>query len=251
MKSEVIKRQKGCYLRLPDEFSKVDTVEMFQLKPGYYLLSVPLADKKGAPEETIASEENKVPIPEVKPSVRDQKEGAVLSKLASLGFSKRSPSQLSKVMSAEEMKLLDELVKAGKVLYVHNKKFDEGIYVIETGSQKSPQKQAEPSAMENQLFANGYLVLDGSRDAQALSERLMKQKNSVVGIKGFDGKYYIVTAVYFGKVAAALSGMGDEITPADAAAKGGLSIDGCKAVLKLLAEKGDYIEKKGDFYVKV
>ncbi len=246
MKSEVIKRQKGCYLRLPEEFSKVDAIEMFELKPGYYLLSVPLADKGAAP-----SAEAKPQIPEIRPSAQEQKEAAVLSKLASFGFSKRSPSQLSKVMNAEERGVLEELVKAGKVLYVHNKKYDEGIYIIETGSQKSPQKQAEPSAMENQLFANGHLILDGSRDAQALSERLMKQKNSVVGIKGFDGKYYIVTAAYFGKVAQALAGMGDEITPADAAAKGGISIDGCKAVLKLLAERGDYIEKKGGLYVRV
>jgi hypothetical protein len=246
MKSEVIKRQKGCYLRLPEEFAKFDAIEMFELKPGYYLLSVPLAEKGTAPII-----EAKLPIPEVKPSAQEQKEATVLGKLASYGFSKRSPSHLNKVMTAEEKKTLEELVKAGKVLYVHNKKYDEGIYIIETGSQKSAQKQAEPSAMENQLFANGYLVLDGSGDAQALSERLMKQKNSVVGIRGFDGKYYIVTAVYFSKVAGALEIMGDEITPADAATKGGLAIDGCKAVLKLLAEKGDYIEKKGGVYVRI
>ncbi|MEM4272581.1 MAG: hypothetical protein QXH30_03235 [Candidatus Bilamarchaeaceae archaeon] len=243
MKAEVIKRQRGCYLRLPEEFSMADSVEMFQLKPGYYLLSLPIGGRE--------AQEGKPQVAEKGLSAQEQREARVLAKLASLGFSKRSPSQLAKLMSAEERKVLDGLVKAGKVLYVHNKKYNEGIYIIETGSQKSAQKQAEPGAMENQLFANGYLILEGSKDAQALSERLMKQKNSVAGIKGFDGKYYIVTTAYFAKASEAIARLGDEVTPAGAAAKCGLAIDGCKAVLKLLAERGDYLEKKGGIYIRV
>jgi len=49
------------------------------------------------------------------------------------------------------------------------------------------------------LFANGYIVLEGSRDAKTLSERLLKQKGSILGVRGFDGKYYVVTTGYFQK----------------------------------------------------
>lgn len=235
MKEKVIKREKGCYLKLPEEFKGVDEVELFLLREGHYLLSFPLkAGGSAAPQKKAETDEEKV-----------------LGKIDSLGYSKRSPSQLSKILSKEEQKILERLVKEGKVAYIHNKKFKEGIYVIEKrGQEKKPLDEAS-NELANQLFTNGYIILAGSREAQNLSERLIKHKGSIMGIRGFDGKYYVVTSTYFQKVWGALSKLGEEITPEEAAEKSSLSIDGCKAVLKLLAEKGDYVEKKGGLYVRV
>jgi hypothetical protein len=233
MKEKVIKREKGCYLKLPEEFRNVEEIEVFPLKEGYYLLSVPLGAASAAkekPQESI--EEN------------------VLKKLDSLALRKRSPSYLKKALSKEEGRVLEKLVKQGKVAYIHNKKFEEGIYVIE--NRKRPaKKEGEPNEMANRLFANGYIILEASRDAQSLSERLLKQKGSIMGVRGFDGKYYVVTSTYFKKAWEAVSKMGEEVTPEEVAEKFSLSIDGCKAVLKLLAEKGDYVEKKGGIYLRV
>ncbi len=234
MKEKVIKREKGCYLKLPEEFRGVDEIEFFPLKEGYYLLSVPLLEK-AAPAQ-----------PKKVESLGDK----VIGKLDSLALRKRSPSYLKKYLGKEELKELEKLVKQGTVAYIHNKKFEEGIYVIE-GKKKTGSVGGEPNAMANQLFANGYIILEASRDAQSLSERLLKQKGAIMGIRGFDGKYYVVTSTYFKKVWEAISKLGEEITPEDVAEKFSLSIDGCKAVLKLLAEKGDYIEKKGGLYVRV
>lgn len=233
MRGKVIKREKGCYLRLPEEFRGMDEVEVFALRDGYYLLSAPLGGKKGG---------------EVKdePGVEER----VIGKIESLGYRRRSPSVLKKMLSTEEWNALESLVKAGKVRYVHNKKFHEGIYLVR--GRGNVRREAEPSnEVANTLFANGYIILSGSREAQELSERLSKQKGSVMGVRGFDGKYYVVTATYFLKVSEALGRIEGDTTPEEAAEKSGLSIDGCKAVLKLLAEKGDYAEKKGGIYARV
>ncbi len=238
MKEKIIKREKGCYLKLPEEFRELEEGELMELKEGYYLLSVPIGQAKPA----VAA------IPKKPPETVEER---VLKKLDSLGLAKRCPSYLKKVLTKEEEKMLQKLVKSGKVAYIHNKKFHEGIYVIES-KKRVTGAGAEPSnALANALFANGYILLDGSRDAKALSERLLKQKGSVLGVRGFDGKYYVVTSGYFQKVSDALAKMGDEVTPDAVAAQFSFSIDGCKAVLKLLSEKGDYLEKKGGLYIRV
>ncbi|MBD3390064.1 hypothetical protein GF415_03885 [Candidatus Micrarchaeota archaeon] len=231
MKSQIIKQKKGCYLRLPEEFRNFGEVELFQLRGGYYLLSAPLEGKAPA-----AAQAKKKPEPEA----------ALLEKLESVPLNKRSPSRLNKILKNEERKLLEKMLKEGKVSYIHNKKFKEGIYVVE----RKKRVERDSDEMANRLFANGYIILGENKEAQKLSERLLKQKGSILGVRGFDGKYYVVTSNYFTKVAKAVSGMGDELSPEEVAEKQGLSIDGCKAVLKLLAEKGEYAEKKGGIYVR-
>jgi hypothetical protein len=166
---------------------------------------------------------------------------------------KRSPSYLKRMLGKDEQKLLEALVKKGRVAYIHNKKFEEGIYVIEDGRRgarggAAPERSGE---LTSALFASGYVIVEGNRDAQALSERLLKQKGSILGVRGFDGKYYVVTANYFQKVSGALSKMGEEVSAQDVAEKFGIAMDGCKAVLKLLSEKGEYVEKRGGIYLRV
>lgn len=236
MKGKVIKQEKGCYLKLPEEFRGMEEVEFFELKKGYYLLSEVIGEGGSAPAKKEKGAEE-----------------LLVEKLDSIPMGKRSPTYLKKVLGKEEQKLLEALVKKGKVAYIHNKKFEEGIYVIDDGRWKKGKGRAGGNTNEfaSALFASGYVIVEGNRDAQALSERLLNQKGSIMGVRGFDGKYYVVTANYFRKVSGALVKMGREVSPENAAAKFGLSMEGCRAVLKLLAEKGDYIEKKGDLYIRV
>jgi hypothetical protein len=236
MKGKIIKQEKGCYLRLPEEFRQMGEVELFKLKDGYYLLSSVIGGGAAPKREKGAQE-------------------ALIEKLESIIMRRRSPTYLKSVLGKEELKTLEELVKSGKVAYIHNKKFKEGIYVInDSGKGRGGRGGGGPEnsqELTNALFASGYVIVSGNRDAQALSERLLKQKGSILGVRGFDGKYYVVTANYFQKVSGAIAQMGEETSPEDVAEKFGLPIDGCKAVLKLLSEKGEYIEKKGGIYVRV
>lgn len=235
MKGKIIKQEKGCYLRLPDEFRQMDEAELFKLKDGYYLLSSVLGTNAPARKARGAEDE-------------------LIAKLESIIMRKRSPSYLKSVLGKEELKTLEELQKSGKVAYIHNKKFREGIYVInDSGKARGGRGGGSGNSRElmNALFASGYVIVEGNRDAQALSESLLKQKGSILGVRGFDGKYYVVTANYFQKVSGAIAQMGEEVDPRDVAEKFGLSIEGCKAVLKLLSEKGEYVEKKGGVYVRV
>ncbi|MBN2122346.1 hypothetical protein JW721_04830 [Candidatus Micrarchaeota archaeon] len=236
MKLKIIKQEKGCYLRLPEEFRQMGEVELFQLKEGYYLLSSVLGGG-GAPAKRERGEEEEL-----------------IAKLESIIMRKRSPSYLKSVLGKEELKTLEALLKSGKVAYIHNKKFKEGIYVINDSGKGRAGKgggNGNSAELTSALFASGYVIVEGNRDAQALSENLLKQKGSILGVRGFDGKYYVVTANYFQKVSEAIAQMGDEVSPEDVAEKFGLAIDGCKAVLKLLSEKGEYVEKKGGIYVRV
>ncbi len=240
MKEKIIKREKGCYLKLPEEFRDMDEIELLPLKKGYYLLSVPIGKDNSNIVETNKEEQKSESVEE-----------RVLNKLESLGLAKRCPSYLKKVLSDEEGEMLKKLVKSRKVVYIHNKKFQEGIYVIEKQKKNNIKGNDPANSLANALFANGYIVLEGSKDAKSLSERLLKQKGSVLGIRGFDGKYYVVTTGYFQKISDAIAKMGDEITPKEVATKFRFSIEGCKAVLKLLSEKGDYLEKTGERFIRV
>jgi len=111
MKEKIIKREKGCYLKLPKEFREIEEVELIELKEGYYLLSVPIGKRADVKVATPAA--SKKPIESI--------EERVLKKLDSLGLAKRCPTYLKKVLTKDEQKTLEKLVKSGKVAYIHNK----------------------------------------------------------------------------------------------------------------------------------
>lgn len=46
MRIRVLKRQNSSYLELPKEIASEDELELFTLKPGYYLLSVPIGQSR-------------------------------------------------------------------------------------------------------------------------------------------------------------------------------------------------------------
>ncbi len=86
---------------------------------------------------------------------------------------------------------------------------------------------------------------------QRLSEVLQKQKNAITGVKGFDGKYYVVTRAHMERVRRVLARWrGDYVDPKALGAKFGIHPDAVKAVLKILAEGGEYTEK-GEVFIKV
>ena len=47
---KIIKKDGKSYIQLPEEFSDVEDAELFRLKDGYYLLSVPLGKTAEKPK---------------------------------------------------------------------------------------------------------------------------------------------------------------------------------------------------------
>jgi hypothetical protein len=255
-RGRIFRRGNSRYLELPPELSDCDELELFCLKEGYYLICKNLPgngqEKKGKPKNES--------LP-----VLSEDERRVLKKLFSIRFEKRVPSNVKRIISMDDAATLDKLIGRKLVNILKSGKYPEGVYNIDNGiyamlnprnrqiksPQKSPQKKENPYSS---LMKKGFLVLKDKNEALGFSEKVKSEIRSgkIKGIKGFDNKFYAVTQNYLddstGKVIKALSEDGsiDQI-----AERSGLEQDGCKAIIRLLAEKGDVIEKKKGIFSSV
>jgi ribosomal protein S25 len=263
-RARVIRKQDRCFVELPKEFLSVEEIELFPLRDGYYFLSMPLGPSQK---------------PETKRTGATGEEIAVLHRLQSIKFGDRTPDNVSKALSGPEKEVLKRLEDKGWVNVFRGNKYKNGVYNIADEvypmlkSQDAPQAVRNPSAEQRPaapqkaapaeslppsyalLMKQGYMVIKDQKDAKALSEMLKSdmKSGSVVGIKGFDGSFYVVTRDYFSSASKAiLDALKDR--PADVATiagASGLDADGARAVLQHLAESGDVIEKRKGTYAAV
>ncbi len=261
-RARVIRKQDRCFIELPKEFLSVEEIELFPLRDGYYFLSMPLgqSQKPGSRQAGATGEEI-----------------AVLHRLQSIKFGDRTPDNVSKALSGPEKEVLKRLEEKGWVNVFRGNKYKNGVYNIAdevypmlksqdapharpAAEQRpeAPQKAAPAQSLPPSyalLMKQGYMVIKDQKDAKALSEMLKSdmKSGSVVGTKGFDGSFYVVTRDYFSSASKAIL---DSIRekPGDVAAiaeSSGLDADGARAVLQHLAESGDVIEKRKGTYAAV
>jgi hypothetical protein len=246
--------------------AKYDEVEFFQLRDGYYLLSVPLGHIT-------------TPVPESNSQINDQ-ERAVLKKLLTIKFENRVPSYVAKALSDAERETLKVLERKGFVNFFKGRKYVDGVYnipdnaysLVQRSEKQSPSiqqsyGQSSPPSYHQSSFSSlagtgssallrtkGFLIINSKQEAVALSEQLAQEmkKGLVFGVKGFDNKFYIVSRDYLtsasAKISAALKKDSD-LQSIVSATK--LDIDGCSAALKIMAENGDIIEKKKGIFAPV
>ncbi|MBN1169779.1 hypothetical protein JXA56_02040 [Candidatus Micrarchaeota archaeon] len=225
-KSRILKKENKAYLELPKELMEYDEVELFQLKEGYLLVPVEVRVKEA--------------------------EIAVIRKLLAIKFENRTPSVIEKEFVDVEKILLRELEKKGLVNIFRGKKYPKGVYNINAEVYALLQ---ESKKIENpEGLVRGFVTLKDKDDAYRLSQKLgSEMKNgTVIGVKGFDGKFYAVTKSYLESsrkdIEKALQGEMDAGEIANAAK---LDPEGCIAVLRLMAESGDILEKKKGIFVRV
>lgn len=239
-KVRILKRQEKAYLELPPEMLKYDELELFQLKEGYYLLSMPLRARKELSES----------------------EKQVLRKLVSIRFEKRTPAYVAKVLSEQEKGMLEGLEKRGHINVFRGKKYKNGVYNISDRTYPLLKKGAEPAKKAAPQYSDhftllktqGFIIIKERKEAFELSQRLKQEmkRGSAVGIKGFDGRFYIVTAAYLSKAKAAVSSaLKEDMDNASIAEAARLDHDGCMAVLRVMAENGEIIEKKRGVFAPV
>lgn len=256
VKTRIIKKQDKSYIELPPELSNYDEIEFFLLKDGYYLLTVPLGN--GSEKTNENQELNK---PQQKMS---EKELIVLKKLLSIRFENRTPDHVSKSFSESEQEVLKTLEAKKFVNLFKGRKYVNGVYNVPDSTYSLVQKNdvqpppiqvpiTQPSAIVA-LKSQGFVIFTDKREALALSEKLSNEMRSgdVVGVKGFDGKFYVVTreclTVIRGKIISVLKKDMDVQSIATATKT---DIDGCTAVLRLMAESGDLVEKKKGIFAPV
>jgi hypothetical protein len=236
-KVRILKRQGKAYVELPEGMQDYDELELFPLKEGYYLLSTPLGAKR-----TVAKGLSDV-------------EKRLLNKLLAIRFEKRIPPYVLKVLSDAEKEMLKDLQKRGHVNVFKGKKYQDGVYNISDRTypllkgKEAPKKAAAPRPQDSfaLLRSQGFAILKDRREAYDLSQRLKQEgKGSAFkGVKGFDGRFYVVTTDYLSKSAAAISSaLKEDMDIASIADAAKIDRDGCMAVLRLMAEGGEIIEKK-------
>ncbi len=230
-KSRILKKNDKSYLELPAEFKDCDEIEMVQVKDGEYFIS-PVSKKI------------------------DEIEIVVLQKLLSIRFEKRVPEHVNTVLTEVEKLILKRLDKKGFVSLYRSKKYPNGVYNIKNeiyplisgrAAEKAPEHEKKPAG----ILANGFLTLKDKNEAYKLSQKLNAEmkRGEVIGVKGFDGRFYVVTKEYLEKSQKAIDSVLKEEKDIPTIAKETkLDVEGCSAVLRLMAEAGDVLEKtKGRF----
>jgi hypothetical protein len=271
MRVRIIKRQNSSYIELPGELAERDEVELFLLKPGYYLLSLPL-EHAGIAAPAAAGTERKTE-PKAGKAELSERERAVLMKLLSIRFEQRIPAYVNKALDDPEKAVLKELERRGYVNVFKGTKYKEGVYNIrdsiypllsQKGGQASPAPgsgsaaTAQPQTASNDLLAilkrQGFIVINDRNQARALSEGLSQEMKSgaVTGVKGFDNKFYVVTRSYLTGAEKAISAaLKEDMDAASVAATAKLDPDGCLAALRVMCEAGEIIEKKKGVFAPV
>jgi hypothetical protein len=247
----VIKREEKGYVELPPELGRCEEIEIFPLKEGFYLLSVPLAQEAPKEKKGINTEE-----------------GAVLRKLLSIRFENRTPAYVGKALSQGEMEILKELERKRLVNVFRGNKYKDGVYNINDSIYPLLSKKADargevpvqahrtpgPGGSLSALGTRGFAILGDKREALLVSEQLSAEIKSgaVVGIKGFDSRFYLVTKNYYTSAASAIASvLKEDMDVQTIASAARLEPDGCIAVLRLLAENGEIIEKKKGIFAPV
>ncbi len=229
-KSRILKKNDKAYLELPPEFEKCSEIEIVQIRNGEYFIS--------AASEKI-----------------DEIEAAVLQKLLSIRFEKRVPDHVKTVLTEAEQLILKKLEEKKFVTLYRSKKYPNGVYNIQNDIYpmirgRSAAKAPEP-AKKTGILADGFLTLKDKNEAYRLSQKLSAEmkRGDVIGVKGFDGRFYVVTKEYLEKSQKSIeSVLKEEKDVASIAKETKLDVEGCGAVLRLMAEAGDVLEKtKGRF----
>ena len=291
-KARVLKKNNRLYLELPESMPEYPELELFELKPGYCLISLPLELSSLSSHQSTNSSiiQSIAGNPRTQSTVPNQQsiaeeEKIVLTKLLSIRFEKRVPPYVAKVLSEAEKQILAQLEKKGFVNVYKGKKYKDGVYNIKDSiyplisqkapivpktstiqkapivkpTQKSGSLQNQPIASSlgpiSELNQSGFLLISDKKQAFDLSQSMKNEmkEGAVVGVKGFDGKFYIVTINYLlstqGKISSILDNKG--MKSVDIAVTTNLDPDGCIAVLRIMAENGDIIEKKKGIFALV
>lgn len=108
-------------------------------------------------------------------------------------------------------------------------------------------KKARKSEWEKEIEARGFVVVDEGV-ARELSQQLEYQIKSgeIMGVRGFDKKFYIASRSFYDSTSSKIieAKLAKEFQLQDAAAATKTPEAGCLAVLQIMREGGELLEKK-------
>lgn len=172
----------------------------------------------------------------------------VLRKINKIRFSQRTKEAIDKALSVEEKKILEKLIKKGVVSFYNKGKYKQrGVYSISRNYYHLITERPTHQKLEK-----GYIIVDDPEEANRLIRELRDNIKSgeIVSLRSFDKKYYFVTSDLVNSVGSEIIAnleQGD-MTLDELAENCGLEKDMIKAVIEILRESGDIIEKKKGLY---
>ncbi len=179
----------------------------------------------------------------------------VLRKLSGIKFADRTKDTVRKALSDEEQKTLGALVKRKAVTFYDEGKYKgNGVYSISRDYYtllSEPGKKPEPTKA-SALGDGGFKVVQSQAEAEALITELGAaiKGGDVVAVRGFDKSFYFVSSNVMNKEGSRIVACLEKgpITLKEIVSECSLDEALAKAVIEILRESGDIIEKRRETY---
>ena len=213
------------------------------------------------------------------------KELEVLKVLDSIRYAERTKENISKALKPGMVQTLSELQKR-KIVNTYEKDdgvlrygiakwvYDKYLYGKRSAGDKQqkerPSEQEKPIAPKAEqpkkwilkltardaftelLESQGYLVIANTPDAERLSSMLEEsiRMGLVLGTRAFNRKFYVALRSYINKYASKILGLiSDKAKPvSEIASEVGTDEDGVRAILYILSESGEVVERRKDSF---
>ncbi|MEM0372497.1 MAG: hypothetical protein QXO69_01510, partial [archaeon] len=172
-----------------------------------------------------------------------------LKKIGLIRHYERTADSVGKAIGEKAL----ELMMKKKILFKYKKEGKELIGVDKTYFPLITEKKEETHPLIEKLFSDGFLIIDDASAATFLTNELMRldRAGDVRGVRGFDKKFYIVTSDRMRAVAPKIEkALKSEKVLKDVAEAAGVSADLCKAVIEVMKEDGDVVEKKENVFAR-
>ena len=177
-------------------------------------------------------------------------EMSVLRKVNSVKYYERSMHNVMNDLSGSEPNIMKDLFKK-RILFEYEK---EGSKLVGIDKKFFPYLTEKETSIVDKLFSQGFIIVEEPALMKKINNQLIESKKAgqVKGIKGFDGKFYIVTMSRFSELKPRVEKiLGSEKPLEKIASELSISEDLAKAVLEIMKEDGDIIEKSKDVFIGV
>ncbi|MCD6415048.1 MAG: AbrB/MazE/SpoVT family DNA-binding domain-containing protein [Candidatus Diapherotrites archaeon] len=181
------------------------------------------------------------------------KELDVLRKINQIRFFQRTKDAVEKNLTVPEKKILDDLMKKGVVSFYNEGKYKQkGVYSISRDYYPLLVKRQAPKDLDKRYLDKGYIITEDPEEARNIIRDLQGQIKSgeVASLRSFDKKYYFVSSSLINSAGSEIVANLEQgsMTLDELAESCGLEKDLVKAVIEVLRESGDILEKKKGVY---
>ncbi|VVB73974.1 Uncharacterised protein [uncultured archaeon] len=237
--------------------------------------------REGLPIRVFEVTAGTVAFEKVKMTTLSEDDIIILKKLLQFKFEERTPERIDQAFTAPEKRRIADLIRRHLISIYYGGKYQKsGVYNVPTlvyrqYLQQTAQAESKPTApaaiphveYKSQAAAkpvaaassarltpiqalekNGFLIMQSEADAKEFSDSYASRirKKEIFGIRGFDKKYYIVKSSFVAKNESKVRAfLKDGAKSADKVAEAlGVETQGAIALLTIMNEEGELIEKK-------